>query len=77
MGRGKADPMRHIRRAAVTGLFAIWLAPLSAAAEAPSGPGLRSERSSIQVAPVRAESRRGVEDDGAAEPTAAESPEFT
>lgn len=30
MGRGKADPMRHIRRAAVTGLFAIWLAPLAA-----------------------------------------------
>jgi hypothetical protein len=27
--------MRQIRRAAVTGLFAIWLAPLSAGADAP------------------------------------------
>jgi hypothetical protein len=41
--------MRTIRRAAVTGLFAIWLAPLSAAAEAPSGPCCRGDR------PVRAE----------------------
>lgn len=76
MGRGKADPMRHIRRAAVTGLFAIWLAPLSAAAEAPSGSGLRSDRG-VQVAPVRTESRRSVEEDTAAEGMAAESPEFT
>lgn len=41
--------MRTIRRAAVTGLFAIWLAPLSAAAEAPSGACCRGDR------PVRAE----------------------
>jgi hypothetical protein len=41
--------MRTIRRAAVTGLFAIWLAPLSAAAEAPNGPCCRGDR------PVRAE----------------------
>jgi hypothetical protein len=27
--------MRQIRRAAVTGLFAIWLAPLSAGADTP------------------------------------------
>lgn len=36
--------MRNIRRAAVTGLFALWLAPLSAAAEAPSGAALRADR---------------------------------
>ncbi|BDG70086.1 hypothetical protein [Roseomonas fluvialis] len=41
--------MRNIRRAAVTGLFAIWLAPLSAVAEAPGGPCCRGDR------PVRAE----------------------
>ncbi len=41
--------MRTIRRAAVTGLFAIWLAPLSAVAEAPNGPCCRGDR------PVRAE----------------------
>jgi hypothetical protein len=36
--------MRHIRRAAVTGLFAIWLAPLSAVAEAPNRPAYRADR---------------------------------
>jgi hypothetical protein len=41
--------MRNIRRAAVTGLFAIWLAPLSAVAEAPGGACCRGDR------PVRAE----------------------
>lgn len=65
MGQGKADPMRQIRRAAVTGLFAIWLAPLSAAAEAPSGACCRGDR------PVRAEAavaagREEREEDGAA-----------
>lgn len=28
--------MRHIRRAAVSGLFALWLAPLGAAADVPT-----------------------------------------
>ena len=32
MERRTSDAMRHIRRAAVTGLFAIWLAPLAAQA---------------------------------------------
>ena len=41
--------MRHIRRAAVTGLFAIWLAPLSAVTEAPAGVAYRTDR------PVHAE----------------------
>lgn len=41
--------MRNIRRAAVTGLFAIWLAPLSAVAETPGGACCRGDR------PVRAE----------------------
>jgi hypothetical protein len=41
--------MRNIRRAAVTGLFAIWLAPLSAVAEAPGGACCRGDR------PLRAE----------------------
>jgi len=50
--------MRQIRRAAVTGLFAIWLAPLSAVAEAPNGPGCRSDRpaqAEAAVAPGRDE----------------------
>jgi hypothetical protein len=41
--------MHTIRRAAVTGLFAIWLAPLSAVAEAPNGPCCRGDR------PIRSE----------------------
>lgn len=50
--------MRQIRRAAVTGLFAIWLAPLSAAAEAPNGPGCRGDRqvqAGVAVPPGREE----------------------
>jgi hypothetical protein len=41
--------MRNIRRAAVTGLFAIWLAPLSATAATSGGPSFRADR------PVQAE----------------------
>jgi hypothetical protein len=46
---GIPNAMRQIRRAAVTGLFAIWLAPLSAVAEAPNGACCRGDR------PLRAE----------------------
>ena len=44
MERRTSDAMRNIRRAAVTGLFAIWLAPLSAVAEAPNGSAYRADR---------------------------------
>lgn len=54
--------MRHIRRAAVTGLFAIWLAPLSAAAEAPNGSSYRADRA-VQAERSTAESRRELEDE--------------
>jgi hypothetical protein len=51
--------MRPIRRAAVTGLFAIWLAPLSAVAEAPGGAccrgGDRPLRAEAAMAPGRDE----------------------
>ncbi len=66
MGRGKAYPMRHIQRAAVTGLFALWLAPLSAAAEAPGNPSFRADRS-VQAERPSVESRKG-EDDDSGEP---------
>lgn len=64
MERRTSDAMRHIRRAAVTGLFAIWLAPLSAGAEAPNGAAccagqrLQSERLAV-------EARREQDDDRA------------
>jgi len=55
--------MRDIRRAAVTGLFALWLAPLSASAEAPNNPTLRAERP-VQAAQQLPEARQEDEDDG-------------
>jgi len=59
MGRGKADPMRHIQRAAVTGLFALWLAPLAAVAagQAPNSPSLRNDRG-VQAERSTLESRQ-------------------
>lgn len=58
MGRGKADPMRHIQRAAVTGLFALWLAPLATtAAQAQSSPSLRADRT-VQAERTTVESRQ-------------------
>ena len=62
MGRGKAYPMRHIQRATVTGLFALWLAPLSAAAEAPGNAHLRVDRG-VQAERPSLESRKGEDDD--------------
>jgi hypothetical protein len=62
--------MRPIRRAAVTGLFALWLAPLPAlagsqAADTPSGrsEGSRrvAERSVSEDAELRAERRWGAD----------------
>ncbi|MGX9966402.1 hypothetical protein ACVFYP_23975 [Roseomonas sp. F4] len=41
--------MRHIRRAAVTGLLAVWLAPLSAVAEARTARALASEQPCLQI----------------------------
>jgi hypothetical protein len=64
--------MRHIRRAAVTGLFAIWLAPLSAVAEAPNGPAYRADRP-MQAERAAVEPRRDQDEDRAeaqAEPEA-------
>ncbi|CAH0191975.1 hypothetical protein [Roseomonas sp. CECT 9278] len=61
--------MRTIRRAAVTGLFAIWLAPLSAAAEAPNGPCCRGDRPARAEAPAmpgRDEQESETEDRGGA-----------
>lgn len=54
--------MRHIRRAAVTGLFAIWLAPLSAVAEAPNGPAYRADRPA-QAERAAVEPRRDQDED--------------
>ena len=54
--------MRHIRRAAVTGLFAIWLAPLSASAEAPNGASYRADRA-MQAQGSAVEARRQQGDD--------------
>ncbi len=62
MERRTSATMRHIRRAAVTGLFAIWLAPLSAVAEAPSGPAFRADRPA-QAERAAAETGRDQEDD--------------
>jgi hypothetical protein len=53
--------MRNIRRAAVTGLFAIWLAPLSASVEAPNGTAFRADRPS-QAERAAVEPRRDQED---------------
>ena len=61
MERRTFDAMRHIRRAAVTGLFAIWLAPLSASAEAPNGASYRADRA-MQAERSAVEARR--EQDG-------------
>lgn len=41
--------MRHIRRAAVTGLLAVWLAPLSQVAEARSARALAAEQPCLQM----------------------------
>ncbi|MEO3471136.1 hypothetical protein AAFN86_04650 [Roseomonas sp. CAU 1739] len=62
MERRTSDAMRHIRRAAVTGLFAIWLAPLSATAEAPNGPSYRADRP-MMAGQNAIESRREQDDD--------------
>ncbi|GGJ26323.1 hypothetical protein [Neoroseomonas lacus] len=64
MERRTSDAMRHIRRAAVTGLFAIWLAPLSAVAEAPNGPAYRADRP-MQAERAAVENRRDQDDDHA------------
>lgn len=67
MERRTSDAMRHIRRAAVTGLFAIWLAPLSAMAEAPkgaaccTGQGLQAERLSVEARREQDDDRAGDE----------------
>ncbi len=50
--------MRQIRRAAVTGLFAIWLAPLSANAETPRAPGCCTDRG-VRAESAMAERSRG------------------
>lgn len=55
--------MRDIRRAAVTGLFALWLAPLSASAAAPNNPGLRADRT-VQTEQRLAEARQDDEEEG-------------
>ena len=39
--------MRHIQRAAVTGLLAIWLAPLSAVGDSPSFQARRDARTPV------------------------------
>lgn len=62
MERRSSDAMRHIRRAAVTGLFAIWLAPLSAVAEAPNGPAYRADRP-MQAERAAVDNRRDQDDD--------------
>jgi hypothetical protein len=65
------NAMRQIRRAAVTGLFAIWLAPLSAGAETPNGPccrGDRPVRAEAAVAPSRDEQEEDREARGSAPP---------
>lgn len=62
MERRTSDAMRHIRRAAVTGLFAIWLAPLSAVAEAPNGPAYRADRPA-QAERAAVEPRRDQDED--------------
>ncbi|WP_198369443.1 hypothetical protein [Roseomonas rosulenta] len=58
--------MRHIRRAAVTGLFAIWLAPLSAVAETPGGAYCRGDRP-LRAEAVVAPGRDDQEEDRAAQ----------
>ena len=63
--------MRNIRRAAVTGLFAIWLAPLSAMADAPKGAGASAERG-VQSERTIAESRREQDDERRGEEAAPE-----
>ena len=55
--------MRSIHRAAVTGLFAIWLAPLSANAEVAVGRAFRTDRS-IQADRAATEARRQQETSG-------------
>jgi hypothetical protein len=53
------DPpaMRPIQRAAVTGLFAIWLAPLSAGADAAPGPCCRDRPARAEAAATPRPSR--------------------
>ena len=62
MERRTSDAMRHIRRAAVTGLFAIWLAPLSATAEAPNDRSFRSDRA-MQAERSAVDTRREQDED--------------